>query len=101
MFIEDDGATNKYLFDRDLQSIIHLENFKEVKGVVIGRFQKESNITKDLLIKIIKTKKELDNIPVVADFDFGHTDPRITFPIGGEVSLVAENNNIELKILKH
>lgn len=101
LFIEDDGATNKFLFDRDLQSVIHLNNFRGVKGIVIGRFQKESKMDKDILIKIIKAKKELNNIPVVAGFDFGHTDPRITFPIGGYTYLNTENNNIELRILKH
>ena len=64
-----------------------MPDFNKVRGLVIGRFQKKSNITDDLIIKIIKTKKELDNIPVIANVDFGHTDPKITFPIGGEVKI--------------
>jgi len=58
-------------------------------------------MTNDLLIKIIKTKKELDNIPIVANVDFGHTDPKITFPIGGEVSLVAKESKVKLELTKH
>jgi muramoyltetrapeptide carboxypeptidase LdcA involved in peptidoglycan recycling len=65
-----------------------------VKGIVIGRFQKTSEITNEKLIKIIKTKAELKNIPVVANVDFGHTSPIITFPIGGEVSMDTEKKSI-------
>lgn len=101
LFLEDDCESNPYHFDRDLQSLIQLHNFNKVKGLVIGRFQKKSNMTDDLLTKIIKTKKELDNIPVIANVDFGHTDPKITFPIGGEVILDIKKNIYVIKITKH
>jgi len=101
LFIEDDETSKYYDFDRNLQSLIHLPEFRGVKGIVIGRFQNASNTTNDLLIKIIKSKKELDNLPVIAGVDFGHTDPKITFPVGGEVNLVAKENNVKLEIIKH
>jgi muramoyltetrapeptide carboxypeptidase len=101
LFIEDDEESLPHTFDRDLQSLIHLPDFKYVKGIVIGRFQKASEITNEILIKIIKTKKEIDKLPVIANVDFGHTDPKITFPIGGEVNLVAEGNKIKLELVKH
>ncbi len=68
---------------------------------MIGRFQKASEITNELLIKIIKTKKELDNLPVIANVDFGHTDPKITFPVGGEVNLVAKNGKVKIEFYKN
>lgn len=101
LFIEDDEMSNAVTFDRDLQSAIHQPGFENVKGIVIGRFQKVSQITNDLLIQIIKTKKEFDNLPVIAGVDFGHTDPKITFPVGGEVSLEAKDGKIKLEIIKH
>ena len=101
LFIEDDEMSNAVTFDRDLQSTIHQPGFENVKGVVIGRFQKVSQITNDLLIQIIKTKKELNNLPVIAGVDFGHTSPMITFPVGGEVSLEAKDGKVKLEILKH
>lgn len=101
LFIEDDDESLPHTFDRDLQSLIHLPDFKGVEGVVIGRFQKASKMTNELLIKIIKTKKELDNIPVIANVDFGHTDPKITFPIGGDASLVVDDQKIKLAVMKH
>ena len=97
LFIEDDEESKAVNFDRDLQSLIHLPEFKGVKGIVIGRFQKASKVTDDLLIKIIKTKKELSNIPVIANVDFGHTMPLITFPIGGKVRI----SDGKLLLLEH
>jgi muramoyltetrapeptide carboxypeptidase LdcA involved in peptidoglycan recycling len=87
LFLEDDEESKAQHFDRDLQSLIHLKDFKYVKGLVIGRFQKESGISKDDLVQIVKTKKQLNKIPVLANADFGHTDPKFTFPIGGDVEL--------------
>jgi len=94
LFLEDDETSNPELFDRDLQSLIHLSDFKGVKGIVIGRFQNASKMTNEKLTKIIKTKAELKNIPVIANVDFGHTSPIITFPIGGEVCMDANKKSI-------
>ncbi len=101
LFLEDDETSTPYDFDRNLQSLIHLPSFPKVKGIVIGRFQKASQMTDSLLIQIIKTKRELDNLPVLANVDFGHTDPKITFPIGGEAKIHIGKNSSLIKITKH
>lgn len=94
LFIEDDNTSNYGDFDRNLQSLIHLPSFKGVKGIVIGRFQNATDMTESRIIKIIKSKKELKNLPVIANVDFGHTSPIITFPIGGEVEMNTKNKSI-------
>lgn len=99
LFLEDDSESKLVNFDRDLQSLIHLPSFKGVKGVVIGRFQKASEVANEKLIKIIKSKAELKNMPVIANVDFGHTSPIITFPIGGEVTV--DTNKKSAVINKH
>jgi len=101
LFMEDDSETKPKHFDRDLQSLIHQPGFDKVKGLVIGRFQNESEMSSVLLTKIIKTKKELDKIPVVASLDFGHTDPKITFPVGGVVEIDIKKDRQSIKILTH
>jgi muramoyltetrapeptide carboxypeptidase LdcA involved in peptidoglycan recycling len=101
LFVEDDNESLPPNFDRDLQSLIHLPSFSGVKGIVIGRFQRASEMENDLLVKIIKTKKELDKLPVIANVDFGHTDPRITFPIGGEAKISVEDNKTKIELIKH
>lgn len=98
IFVEDDYESTPVTFDRDLQSLIHQPEFQHVKGLVIGRFQKESHMTSDLLTKIIRSKEELSDIPVIADVDFGHTSPMITFPVGGQASLRAYGARVELRI---
>lgn len=101
LFLEDDGmAGNAYLvtFDRDLQSLIHTKEFKNIKAIVLGRNQKGCNMTKEKWIKLIKNKPELKDIPVIAGADFGHTTPIFAFPIGGHAKLEAENGKIRLLI---
>ena len=94
LFLEDDSESKDVNFDRDLQSLIHQSSFTGVKGLVIGRFQNASNMTNEKLIKIIKSKEELKNLPVIANVDFGHTSPIITFPLGGEVGMDTEKKSI-------
>lgn len=101
LFLEDDETSKPYDFDRNLQSLIHLPAFNGVRGIVIGRFQKASGMTNAKLKKIIETKSELKNIPVIANADFGHTDPKITFPIGGEVRIMAGSENPKITIIDH
>ena len=101
LFIEDDEESKPQHFDRDLQSLIHLPDFDGVKGIVIGRFQKASEMSEKLLTKIIKTKRELNDIPVIANVDFGHTTPHITFPIGGKARILASKDKTKLEILEH
>jgi len=104
LFVEEDDLAGKFAaveFDRNLQSLIHQKNFNGVKGIIIGRFQKVSKISDNLIRQIIKTKKELNHTPVIANVDFGHTDPRITFPVGGEIELILAKNSSKIKIIKH
>lgn len=101
LFLEDDSTSKAFDFDRNLQSLIHLPDFSDVRGMVIGRFQKGSEMTNSLLTQIIKTKKELNNMPVLANVDFGHTSPLISFPIGGEVEVQVNKISSSIKITRH
>ena len=102
IFAEEDDEITPALFDRQLQSLVHQKDFSGVKALVLGRFQKKTSMTRDILHKIIFTKPELRSIPVVANFDFGHTTPIFTFPIGGVTCLSFDsNNNPKLSILEH
>jgi len=101
LFLEDDELSTPPIFDRDLQSLIHQPGFEKIRGIVIGRFQVRSDMSRELIEKIIKTKEELKRIPVVANVDFGHTTPQITFPIGGKAKLFAQSNQVKLEIIEH
>ena len=101
LFLEDDDMAGKiYLmeFDRNLQSLMHMPEFKTVKGIVLGRSQVATAMTKEKWIKLIKNKKELASIPVVAGADFGHSTPIFTFPVGGRAKVSAHGNDIRITI---
>ena len=101
LFIEDDYESAPHTFDRDLQSLIHQPDFVGVKAIIIGRFQKASKMTNNLLTRIVRSKKELRNIPVIANVDFGHTDPKITFPVGGSAKIAAKKSLAKIEITEH
>ncbi|MBS3168302.1 LD-carboxypeptidase [Candidatus Woesearchaeota archaeon] len=101
LFLEDDDEAHISTIDRDLQSIIHQPGFEKVRAIVFGRFQPTTKMTFDLLTKIVKSKKELSLMPIIANVDFGHTNPIITFPIGGTARVLARENKVKLHIIKH
>jgi muramoyltetrapeptide carboxypeptidase len=104
LFIEDDEMEKEgtaVMVDRHLQAIIHQHGFVGVKGIIIGRFQVNSEMTEEKIRYIISTKKELRNIPVIANADFGHTNQMFTFPIGGKARITANNGEIKIDILEH
>lgn len=101
LLLEDDDEITPATFDRDLQSLIHQPGFEGVKGLVIGRFQNASAMSREKLVAIINGKQELAGIPVVANANFGHTTPQFTFPIGGTGALIAVNGEASLALIKH
>lgn len=104
LFIEDEGSLGAGFavdFDRNLQALIHQKGFNKVKGIVIGMFPKDVGMTLKKIKHIINTKKELKNIPIVANTNFGHNNPIFTFPIGGTMIMITKVDKVELKVLKH
>ncbi len=91
LFIEDDEGSNIATFDRNLQALINQPDFENVKGLIIGRFQKGSKITRESL-EFILNKAELKNMPIIANIDMGHTTPIATIPLGGQARI--ENGRI-------
>lgn len=101
LFVEEDEEINAELFDRQIQSILHQKDASGIKAIIIGRFQKKSEVTIQQLEKIFIGKKALSNTPIIANFDFGHTTPIITFPIGGTARLTIKNKHVQLSIIEH
>ncbi|MFF2030608.1 S66 peptidase family protein [Arthrobacter sp. NPDC058192] len=87
LFLEDDYESHPATFARDLTSLLQVPDARGITGLVIGRFQRASRMTKDLLEQIVRTQQGLSGLPVLANADFGHTQPQITLPIGGRAEL--------------
>ncbi|MBQ7304503.1 MAG: LD-carboxypeptidase [Alphaproteobacteria bacterium] len=90
LFLEDDEMSDLLTFERNLQALINQDDFKNVKGLVIGRFQNKSNVTREKLEFILKNKPALANMPIIANIDMGHTTPIATIPLGGEAEITLE-----------
>lgn len=101
IFIEDNDKETVRDFRNQLQSLLNQKDAASITGLVIGRFQKGSQVTRNLLAEIVKRQTELKHIPILANVDFGHTTPMITVPIGGKVHLAVKRNTYQLNILKH
>lgn len=101
LFLEESELSSLREFDRNLQSLLHLPEAGGIRGIVIGRFQRASGATPELIRQLIEAKPELAGIPVVAGADLGHTQSMITFPIGGRARLVACGAEVQLTITEH
>ena len=55
----------------------------------------------ELLVKMIKATKELNEIPVIVNADFGHTTPQFTFPIGGKARISTTEGKARIEIVEH
>ena len=99
LFIEDDEESHPFSFDRELQSLLQQQDAGGIKGIIIGRFQKESGMTDYALREIIATKQELRGIPVIANANFGHTTPFATIPIGTKATLSAHNGKATVNLM--
>jgi muramoyltetrapeptide carboxypeptidase len=87
LMIEDDALVDANTFARDLTSLLQQPGAAGIQGVVIGRFQEASHVSRHLFEQIIAREDRLAGLPVLGNVDFGHTSPLATFPIGGRASL--------------
>lgn len=104
LIIEDDdlaGEDSFGEFGRNFQSLLHLPDAKYIKGIIFGRFQPNSKMDIKKIKYSISSKKELKNIPVIVNADFGHTDPMLTLPIGGTLEMIAKKGNPSVKIINN
>ena len=91
--IEDDSYDSiTETFERHVQALMQQPFFRQVKAILVGRFQGESRATDDMISDIILSKNIDSKIPVVVNLDFGHTDPKFTYPVGGKCEVVAEGD---------
>ncbi|NQX61469.1 S66 peptidase family protein [Paenibacillus qinlingensis] len=74
--------------------------FSRVKGVIFGRAKDysvaENAELREILVTIIAKEFGAGHVPIVVDFDFGHTDPKLILPLGGRVELNPGTNEVIL-----
>lgn len=101
LFLEQgNDDTNFADFDAQLQSILDQPGASEIKAIMIGRFCGENAPTDADICSAIRSRKQLDAIPVVANLGFGHTTPIFTVVIGGEY-VINVNTSITIEVISH
>ncbi len=71
-----------------------------IRGLIIGRFQQASGMSRNLLEQILHRQEALIGLPVMANVDFGHTSPLATLPVGGQVEVVT-GDAARIRVLQH
>ena len=95
-FLENAEEEDFYDWDRELAHFLQI--YPDIAGLVIGRFPKEEGMTEEILHFILDKHQHLQEIPVIYDVDFGHTQPIFTFPLGGEAEI--STDPLKINILK-
>lgn len=97
--LEDDDEAGQYTareVSRRFESLLQLPGFKDnLQGLLIGRFQPDSNVSEKDIVSIVESKN-LASVPIACNIDFGHTLPMLTLPIGQKVSLRITTNTVSI-----
>jgi muramoyltetrapeptide carboxypeptidase len=102
LFLEDDHESRPWHVARNLTALLQQPGAEAVAGLVVGRFERATGMTRELLELLVRSQPALRGRPVIANADFGHTDPMLTFPIGGEVELEAgPGDQAAIRITRH
>lgn len=87
LFIENTEGSDICEFMRNLVAITYQDDFDKVRAIVIGRFQKGSKVTREQLEYALSSIEALDDLPILANVDFGHSTPLLTMPVGGRAKV--------------
>lgn len=81
LFLEDCPEEGPAEIDRALTHMKQAGIFKNISGVLIGRFPTCVGFNNDRLSELLQRIFE-GEYPIIAGMDFGHTEPMATLPIG-------------------
>ncbi len=106
--------TNKILFWEDLFVEPHIIDsiltqfkiigvFDKIKGMIIGTLvecnEEEFEINESINDIIIRITKEY-SFPIISNVDLGHTDDKLTIPIGTKIKMVSNNTSNEINFIE-
>jgi len=83
---------DSHLSDLELSGI-----FKNIKGMIVGRFFGYSEQQKREAIKVIQERTSGYKFPILLNVDIGHSDPMITIPLGVQVRIDSSKNIFDIK----
>jgi len=95
LFVEEAEDEQTPMIHRFFTQLSLLEDFKDIKGLVVGKLMDYSRVSKDNLENIFEEVSTRFKGPLIYDASFGHTDPIFTIPNGARVKI---KSNSEVKI---
>lgn len=102
LFIEENHFIDLPDVQKELEHILTDPGSDHIRGLMIGRFKEEAGITREWLTSIIKSNSKLEDVPVIANIDFGNTSSRLTLPIGGTLRLdVKGDDKIKIDVIRN
>ena len=102
LFLEENKIIDYRGIQKEVQQILNHPSGNKINGVVFGRFQRQSKMTRERLQEMVSKMEELQKVPVIANVDCSHTAPMMTFPFGGKISMKAEEGDkVKLSITEH
>lgn len=97
LLAEEDEVETPSSVDRLFTHLRAIGTFGKISGLLVGRFHSKVGFTEENSVDdIILTATRGYDFPILTDLDFGHTDPMITFPIGGQCSVDASSKQVVL-----
>jgi len=96
-----EGKSTLMNLDMGVRALTMQPGFNRVRGLVIGRYARDGRIDRAKMTAMIKNIPALAKMPVIANCDFGHTTPILTFPIGGRCRIRAADSACGLTIDVH
>ena len=94
LFLEEDEFITAPVFRRFITQLSQQDNFRSIRGVVFGRMPGVAKITEEQFANCINDVFGKTEIPILANLDFGHTDPMFTIPIGGIAHINTETKTL-------
>ena len=85
-------SIDSYLTDLELSGI-----FKNIKGMIVGRFFGYSEQEKKEAVKIIQERTSGYEFPILLNADVGHSDPMVTIPLGVKIKIDSSKNIFDIK----
>ncbi|VVB74655.1 LD-carboxypeptidase [uncultured archaeon] len=91
------------LKNQDIRSIVknltHIEQtgiFRDINGIILGKFSNCIPQTQRIIESILVNLVNKYNYPIVTEVDFGHTDPKLTLPIGINIEINTKKKKISI-----
>lgn len=93
LFLESSEGHDYMSIARQLTAVLQV--YDKPKAVLFGRFPKECAMTSERFLYMLAKHPILQQIPVMYDLDFAHTQPLFSFAIGGQVVIDTHTMNID------